>query len=86
MGLTIKNGYLITYCRFKPIDHDRYESMNIKTEDEYDVIRVKIDSVIGWNQADDAEHTTLRLISGESFTITENINDIDKYFLDEQHN
>jgi len=86
MGLTIKNGFLITYCKFKPVDHEKYASMNIKTEDDYDVFRIKMNTIVAWNQADEEDCTTLRTISGDSFTVSEIVSDIDKYFLDEQHN
>lgn len=86
MGLTIKNGYLITYCRFKPEDHDKYASMNIEQEAEYDSFRIKIDAIVAWNQSDDIDCTTIRTASGDIFTIAEIMSDVDKYFLDEQHN
>lgn len=86
MGLTIKNGYLITYCKFRPNDYEKYESMNIEPEDEYEPFRIKADAIIGWNESGTKDCTTIRTTSGESFTIAELIKDIDKYFLDEQHN
>jgi hypothetical protein len=86
MGLTIKNGFLITYCKFKPIDHEKYDLMNIKTEDDYDVFRIRMDAIVAWNQADEEDCTTIRTASGDSFTIFESVSNIDKYFLDEQHN
>jgi hypothetical protein len=86
MGLTIKNGYLITYCKFRPANHEKLEAMNIEPEDEYEVFRIKTDAIVGWNQSDTKDCTTIRTTSGESFTIAESISDIDKYFLDEHDN